>query len=169
MNENKITQNGCSSGNEKCNCAVKERCGEKVLCEEEVREIYRNLMAGKDSVETLRPMSEDSAFREVLLRQDQAYSEFCSRVESYASDHDYKLKDLSVFAKGMMHMSASINALTDKSPSKLASIMLQGINMGVISITKIVNKLHDDGCGCPLAEDMLKMLKHNAEEMKRFL
>lgn len=165
MNENKNNQ----CGNANCNCDVKEKCEEKVLCEEEVREIYRNLMAGKDSVETLRPMSEDSAFREVLLRQDQAYSEFCSRVECYANDHDYKLKDLSVFAKSMMHMSASFNALTDKSSSKLASIMLQGINMGVISITKIVNKLHDDGCSCPLAEDMLEMLKHNAEEMKNFL
>lgn len=169
MNENKNNQSGNCKKESGSGCAVKERCGEKVLCEEEVREIYRNLVAGKDSVETLRPMSEDSAFREVLLRQDQAYSEFCSRVECYANDHDYKLKDLSVFAKSMMHMSASLNALTDKSSSKLASIMLQGINMGVISITKIVNKLHDDGCGCPLAEDMLEMLKHNAEEMKSFL
>ena len=169
MNENNENQNACCCGRNDCGCDVKEKPQEKVLCEEEVREIYRNLTAGKDSVEILRPMSEDDAFREVLLEQDQAYSEVCSRVEAYATERSYKIKEISPFAKSMMHMSATFNALTDKSPSKLAEIMLQGINMGVISITKIVNKLHGDGFTCPLAEETLAMLKRNAEEMKRFL
>ncbi len=165
MNEQKECKNACCEKNNQKNSLR----GEKVLCAEEVREIYRNLVAGKDSVETLRPMSEDSAFREVLLEEDKAYSEMCNRVECYARERGYELKDLSLFAKGMMHMSATLNALTDKSASKLASIMLQGINMGVISITKIVNKLHEEGNSAPLAEDMLELLKHNAEEMKTFL
>ena len=148
-------------------CGVKEK--EIKLNEEEVREIYRNLTAGKDSVETLRPMSEDGAFREVLLRQDKEYSEMCARVEGYAMENGYDLKELSPMAKGMMHLSATFNALTDKSSSKLASIMLQGINMGVISITKIVNKLHKEGERCPLAEDMLDLLERNAVEMRKFL
>ena len=142
---------------------------ERKPCEEEVREIYRNLTAGKDSVETLRPMSADSAFREVLLRQDKDYSDLCARVEGYAAENGYDLKELSPMAKGMMHISASLNALTDKSSSKLASIMLQGIDMGVISITKIVNKLHKEGASCPLAEEMLDMLERNALEMRKFL
>ena len=168
-----MSENNEFKNNVNCGCcdecdAQNEQC-EKILCEEEVREIYRNLVAGKDSVETLRPMSEDSAFREVLLEEDKAYSEFCNRVECYAKRQGYQVKDLSLFAKGMMHMSATLNALTDKSASKLAEIMLQGINMGVISITRIVNKLHEEGCRASLAEDMLDMLKHNAEEMKTFL
>ena len=148
-------------------CGVKEK--EIKLNEEEVREIYRNLTAGKDSVETLRPMSEDGAFREALLHQDKEYSEMCARVEGYAMENGYDLKELSPMAKGMMHLSATFNALTDKSSSKLASIMLQGINMGVISITKIVNKLHEEGEKCPLAEDMLDLLEKNAVEMRKFL
>ncbi len=170
MNENEEKKNGCcQESGAVCDCKQKNKQGERILCEEEVREIYRNLIAGKDSVETLRPMSEDSAFREALLEEDKAYSDFCNRVECYAKERGYQLKDLSLFAKGMMHMSATLNALTDKSASKLASIMLQGVNMGVISITKIVNKLHDEGYRCALAEEMLEMLKHNAEEMKAFL
>ena len=162
MNENNEIKRDCC-----CNATV---CAEeRKLCEEEVREIYRNLMAGKDSVETLRPMSEDGSFREALLRQDKEYSELCARVESYAADNGYDLKELSPIAKGMMHLSATLNALTDKSSSKLASIMLQGIDMGVISITKIVNKLHKEGAGCPLAEEMLDMLERNAVEMRKFL
>lgn len=148
-------------------CDVKEK--EIKLNEEEVREIYRNLTAGKDSVETLRPMSEDGAFREALLHQDKEYSEMCARVEGYAMENGYDLKELSPMAKGMMHLSATFNALTDKSSSKLASIMLQGINMGVISITKIVNKIHKEGEKSPLAEDMLDLLEKNAVEMRKFL
>ena len=162
MNENKETIK-----NDFCRTTVCTE--ERKPCEEEVREIYRNLTAGKDSVETLRPMSADSAFREVLLRQDKDYSDLCARVEGYAAENGYDLKELSPMAKGMMHISASLNALTDKSSSKLASIMLQGIDMGVISITKIVNKLHKEGASCPLAEEMLDMLERNALEMRKFL
>ena len=162
MNENKETIKNDFCGTTVC-------MEERKPCEEEVREIYRNLTAGKDSVETLRPMSADSAFREVLLRQDKDYSDLCARVEGYAAENGYDLKELSPMAKGMMHISASLNALTDKSSSKLASIMLQGIDMGVISITKIVNKLHKEGASCPLAEEMLDMLERNALEMRKFL
>lgn len=162
MNENNKTKRECFCGTTVCE-------EERRLCKEEVREIYRNLMAGKDSVETLRPMSEDGAFREVLLRQDKEYSDLCARVESYAAENGYDLKELSPMAKGMMHLSATLNALTDKSSSKLASIMLQGIDMGVISITKIVNKLHKEGAECPLAEETLDMLERNAIEMRKFL
>lgn len=162
MNENKETIKNDFCGTTVCT-------EERKPCEEEVREIYRNLAAGKDSVETLRPMSADSAFREVLLRQDKDYSDLCARVEGYAAENGYDLKELSPMAKGMMHISASLNALTDKSSSKLASIMLQGIDMGVISITKIVNKLHKEGASCPLAEEMLDMLERNALEMRKFL
>ncbi len=162
MNENKETIKNDFCGTTVCT-------EERKPCEEEVREIYRNLTAGKDSVETLRPMSADSAFREVLLRQDKDYSDLCARVEGYAAENGYDLKELSPMAKGMMHISASLNALTDKSSSKLASIMLQGIDMGVISITKIVNKLHKEGASCPLAEEMLDMLERNALEMRKFL
>ena len=162
MNENKETIKNDFCGTTVCT-------EERKPCEEEVREIYRNLTAGKDSAETLRPMSADSAFREVLLRQDKDYSDLCARVEGYAAENGYDLKELSPMAKGMMHISASLNALTDKSSSKLASIMLQGIDMGVISITKIVNKLHKEGASCPLAEEMLDMLERNALEMRKFL
>ena len=94
MNENnEIKLEGCETI-----CGVKEKIIK--LNEEEVREIYRNLTAGKDSVETLRPMSEDGAFREVLLRQDKEYSEMCSRVEGYAMENGYDLKELSPMAKG---------------------------------------------------------------------
>ncbi len=142
---------------------------EKVLCEEELREIYRNATAGKDSVNILLPMSEDRNFRDALLNQGKKYDEFISRIEEYADENDADLKAVSPFAKGMMQMSATFDTITDKSPSKLASIMLEGINMGEISIIKIVNKLNKCGKKCPLASDMLDFLKDSAEEMKKYL
>ena len=82
MNENKETIKNDFCGTTVCT-------EERKPCEEEVREIYRNLTSGKDSVETLRPMSADSAFREVLLRQDKDYSHLCARVEGYAAENGY--------------------------------------------------------------------------------
>ncbi|MBO5304815.1 MAG: hypothetical protein J6A99_03970, partial [Clostridia bacterium] len=62
-----------------------------------------------------------------------------------------------------------VNTISDKSNSKLSEIMIQGINMGIISTTKIVNKIEDENKDCPYARRLLDLLSKNLEEMKLFL
>ena len=68
-----------------------------------------------------------------------------------------------------MHFTTAINTLKDKSNSKLAEIMVQGINMGIISIMKIINRLSDEGRSNQYADKMLAVLQENLNEMKLFL
>ncbi len=140
-----------------------------ILCAEDVREIYRNTTAGKESIEILRPLSENEGFRNVLTREDKEYTDFAQKIEVYATENGIDIKEVSPFARGMMYISAILNTVVDKTPSKLASVMIQGINMGEISILKIINKLADDGKQSPLCEDMLALLRKNKEEMSLFL
>ena len=136
---------------------------------EELQEIYRNAVLGMESVEILRPISNDRGFRNLLLKQYRRYSTVAKEMELYAAERGEDLNDPSLFAKGMMHFTTAINTLTDKSNSKLAEIMVQGINMGIISIMKIINRLSDEGRSNKYADKMLELMQENLNEMKLFL
>ena len=69
----------------------------------------------------------------------------------------------------MIYMTTAINTIKDKSDSKLSEIMMQGINMGIISLTKLNNKLSEENRSCHLADSLLSLLMKNLEEMKLFL
>lgn len=197
-NETNITNGNCvcQETEEQCNCGSERkergRCGcgnrsrsakvQRLLDEadeaaecnrkigaEELQEIYRNATVGMQSVEILRPLSEDKGFRNVLLKQYKGYAATARELEVYAEEYDVELNDPSVFAKGMMYFTTMVNTIKDKSNGKLAEIMIQGINMGIISLTKLINKLSDEGKSNAYADDMLELLEHNLNEMKLFL
>lgn len=136
---------------------------------EELQEIYKNAVLGMESVDILRPLSSDRGFRNLLLKQYRRYASVAKEMEMYAAERGDDLNDPSMFAKGMMHFTTMINTLTDKSNSKLAEIMVQGINMGIISIMKIINRLSDEGKSNEYADKMLVVLQDNLNEMKLFL
>ena len=136
---------------------------------EELQEIYKNAVLGMESVDILRPLSADRGFRNLLLKQYRRYASVAKEMELYAAERGDNLNDPSMFAKGMMHFTTMINTLTDKSNSKLAEIMVQGINMGIISIMKIINRLSDEGRSNQYADKMMEVLQDNLNEMKLFL
>lgn len=136
---------------------------------EELQEIYKNAILGMESVDILRPISNDRGFRNLLLKQYRRYASIAKEMELYAAEKGDNLNDPSLFAKGMMHVTTAINTLKDKSNSKLAEIMVQGINMGIISIMKIINRLSDEERSNKYADKMLAVMQENLNEMKLFL
>ena len=181
MNDNKYTNCDVIE----CNCTKKEgvverrerllheleqeECSAKIIGEKEIQEIYHNACLYKDSVELIRPLSKNRRFRNLLLRQHKEYSELIKEVENQAKLRNVELKNTGVFATMMMHVTTFVNTLNDKSASKLSQIMLQGINMGVISVTKLVNRLEENDKNCSYARRLLDLLNKSSEEMKLFL
>lgn len=135
----------------------------------ELQEVYQNAMLGKYAVENLRPLSTDRGFRNLLLKQYKEYSAIAKEMEAYADKFDMELHGVNVINRGMMYFSTMMSTIGNKSNSKLAEIMIQGINMGIISITKIVNKKSSENPSSQFAEKMMEVLHVNLEEMKLFL
>lgn len=167
---NQTTKNGCSC-QEKRERLTKEinECEATKITEEELREVYKNACTGKESVEILKAFSSDKGFRNLLIRQYNEYSSLANDIELYADKLGYRLEKTSVFAKGMMYFTTAVNTMKDKSDSKLSEIMMQGINMGIVAMTKLTNKLSCENRSCDLANNLLDLLKKDLEEMKMFL
>lgn len=144
-------------------------CPTPVPSEIDLQEVYKNAFTGKESVEILRSFSADKSFRNVLIRQYKEYAALAKDIELCANRLGYDLKKTSFFAKSMMYVTTAINTLTDKSDSKLSEIYIQGINMGIIAMTKLINKLNDENKTLPYANSLLSLLQKDLEEMKLFL
>jgi hypothetical protein len=114
-------------------------------------------------------MSEDRGFRNLLLKEYKEYNAVKHDLEGYAAKIGIELKNPAVFNKWMMNFSATMNTLLDKSNQKLAEIMIQGINLGIISLTKVHNRLQDVGTVCSFADRTMVHLHQNLEDMKLFL
>lgn len=152
-----------------CDCGQKEKENYPERDYEEMQEIYHNALAGMDSVEILRPISKDRSFRSLLLKQYKEYSQIATEMEKEAKARGAELKKPSFMAKAMMYMSAKVSTLKDKSSSRLAEIMIQGIDMGIISVVKVVNRLEAENRTNEYVQKMADILAKNLEEMKAFL
>jgi hypothetical protein len=170
MNDNK-TENGggccpCENAEQTMTDAEKNQ---NRLEESEVREVYKNTCLGKESVQILKKFSMDKTFTDLLVRQYKEYAKLNAEIEAYAEENGYDLHSPSQMAVNMMYVTTAVNTLSDKSSSKLAEIMIQGIDMGIISTTKLINKLSQDNKECTLAQDLLRVLNENLDEMKAYL
>ncbi len=159
----------CAEKRERLLRQAETECNRDKISEADLQEVYRNACVGKESVEILKSFSQNKGFRNLLIRQYKEYSSIAKEIELYANQLSYNLEKTSIFAKGMMYFTTAVNTLKDKSDSKLSEIMMQGINMGIISLTKLTNKLSEENRSCVLANNLLDLLDKNLEEMKLFL
>ena len=139
------------------------------IAEADLQDVYKNACTGKESVEIIRSFSANKGFKNVLIRQYKEYSSLTKEMEIYANRLGYDLQKTSAIAKAMMYITTAMNTLKDKSDSKLSEIMIQGIDMGIIAMTKLINRNSDENKSCSFAESLLALLQKNLEEMKLFL
>lgn len=173
VQEKEAQQQDCQTRNEKLQKVIQE-------CEEDLntpienengcmQDIYKNAKLGMASIEILRPFSDDRGFRNLLMRQYSEYNALAKEMEIYCATHNIELKDNLIYNKIMMFTSTAINTMKDKSNSKLSEIMIQGINMGIISTTKVQNALSDTNGHNIFADKIMLLLQQNLEDLKLFL
>lgn len=134
-----------------------------------IQEIYRCARLGAISVEVIKPFVNDKGYRSLLLRQYSEYNALSKEIEVYCTKQNIEIKGSNPMNKFVMFMTTAANTLRDKSNSKLSEIMIQGINMGIISITKVHNWLSDNGKRNDYADRMMFLLQQNLEDLKLFL
>lgn len=69
----------------------------------------------------------------------------------------------------MTWTSIEMKTLGDKSNSKMAELLLQGVNMGIIEGRKILNKKNLNDEVNTLVSEYVTMQERNVETLKRYL
>ena len=104
-------------------------------------EIHKGAYMGIDAVNFVLDKVQSSELAEVLHKQHNQYKDIARRIEDiYSQYDDGEPHKTSAMNKAMTWYGIEMKTLTDKSDSKIAELLLNGVNMGIIEGRKILNK-----------------------------
>ena len=135
--------------------------------------IYQNSEMGTETIKHLIDITENSTnneFKDILYSQYNEYKKIFNKSEKMIKDRGHDPKDINKFQKITTYIMINMKTLTDKSPSHLSEMLIQGSTMGIIDATKRINQYDDaDKDVLDLANRLLEFEKDNQVEWKKFL
>lgn len=135
-----------------------------------LNQVNQAIKMGMDSISNVSEKVQDSRLKDELLFQYDKYNEILNEVNDELSNYDNFPKDLNPMQKAMGWMGVEMNTLTDKSNSKIAEMMIQGTNMGIIEGVKLLN--HNPDTEQPIKNILNKFIdfqQNNVEQLKKYL
>ncbi|NLJ30243.1 MAG: hypothetical protein GX424_01330 [Clostridiales bacterium] len=135
-----------------------------------LEEIYQTTKMGLEATRLAVPKVHSKPLRGDMLRQAKNYLEINRRAKSMLRDEGCLPEEKGTLKRAMVKGSIRMNTLLDNSSNHIAEMMIQGTNMGIINITKKLNRLNDSDAGAKnLAQDYLADEQRNIETMKKYL
>ncbi len=136
-------------------------------------ELNKGCTMGMDALNFVLDKVEDKTFHEVLTKEYDKYQDLHKRIEEeykkYADEKE-EPTETNVITKAMTWTGVEMKTLTDTSNSKIAEILLQGTNMGIIEGRKLVNhKPNLDKEVKKILEDFVSMQEEEVETLKKYL
>ena len=135
-----------------------------------LNEIGKGLQMGLDSISNITEKVDDQNFKDDLLNQYAEYSNLLKRTNEEISHYSDVPEQLNPMQKAMGWVSIEMNTMTDKSNSKIAEMMLQGTNMGIIEGVKLWNNNPDTTHEIKsILKDVIAFQEHTVEKLKKYL
>ena len=135
-------------------------------------EVNKGASMGMDAVDFLLEKVEDETLNELLTKSYNDYKEISDKAnELYKKykDNDEEPNETNIMTKAMTWSGVEMKTFNDKSNSKIAEIMLQGVNMGVIEGRKLLNNKKIDKEVNKLISKFVDMQEKLVEDLKKYL
>lgn len=133
-------------------------------------ELNKGATMGMDFLKFIIEKVEDKDFKRVLSKQYDAYSKISKKVNKIYEDYaDKTPHETSTMEKVMVWSDIQMKTINDKSTSKIAEMLLQGTNMGIIEGRKMLNNKVLDKKVNDLIEEFVGMQEEYVEVLKSFL
>ena len=134
-------------------------------------ELSKGACMGRDAIHFIMDKVEDEKLKKELDRQYREYKEISEEINKiypeYSEDEPHKT---SAMNKMMTWYGIEMRTLLDKSTSKIAELLLQGTNMGIIEGRKLLNQNPDaDEDIKNVLNKFIKIQENNVEKLKTFL
>lgn len=132
--------------------------------------IHQNAEMGIETIKQLIGITTDPGFRTTLESQYREYKEIFDNAEHKMNSIQNEPKDIGAFSKISAHVMIDMKTLSDKSPSHISEMLIQGSTMGIIDMTKRIKEYSGaDGDVVNLAHRLLQTEQRNVEECKKYL
>ena len=135
-------------------------------------EIYKNTKMGADAIINLLPHVKEDGLRSAMTRQLDGYEKYATRAATHLTGEGITPKEESWFTRLSARLGMAFNTMLDDSGSHIAEMMVEGSNMGITELTKLLNHFESAGEAdeaVRLAHEVVAFEQHNLEVMKRYL
>jgi len=104
-------------------------------------EIHKGACMGVDAIHFIIDKVEDDSLKNILDKQYNSYKDITKRIEDiYPRYNDDKPHETTAMNKIMTFYGIEMKTFNDQSSSKLAELLIQGTNMGIIEGRRILNR-----------------------------
>ena len=133
-------------------------------------ELNKGACMGKNAIHFVLDKVEDEQLKQVLNDQYNKYdnisNEICKLYPKYSEKQPHETNAVN---KVLTWYGVEMKTLMDDSSSKIAELLLQGTNMGIIEGRKILNNKELDSKVHKIAQEYVDMQENAIEKLKEFL
>lgn len=148
--------------------ATKEQISEETF----LKEIYKNTKMGADSIINLLPKVKEDSLRSAMTMQLDGYEKYAARAQKELDARGDTAKEENVMTRLSARVGMAFNTMLDSTTSHIAEMMIEGSNMGITDMTRLLNNFEIGNTDSPavrLAREVLRFEEHNLEMMKPYL
>lgn len=133
-------------------------------------ELNKGACMGRDAIHYVLDKVKDDSLKEELDKQYNNYKSLSDKIcELYSEYSTGEPHETNAMNKAMTWYSVEMKTLMDDSNSKIAELLLQGTNMGIIEGRKLLNNNDTDEQVNKLVQEFVDMQEEAVEKLKRFL
>ena len=133
-------------------------------------ELNKGACMGRDAIHFIMDKVEDENLKKELDRQYREYKEISEEINKiypeYSNDEPHKTSTMN---KVMTWYGIEMKTLIDSSTSKIAELLMQGTNMGIIEGRRLLNDKNTDEEVKKLVEKYVQVQETAVEKLKPFL
>lgn len=134
------------------------------------REIVRNTAMGVQSIDNIIDYVECEKLRNLILSQKEVMEDFYQKAKSELCDKELEDAKTKPMQRMMLKAGVKMNAGLNNSSSHIASMLIEGYDMGITSVQKCINELNRDGLTVPdLAKDLMKAYDKSIKSLRAYL
>ena len=133
-------------------------------------ELNKGARMGMDAIHFILPKVTDDKLRDELNNQYKEYENIHKQIcELYPEYSDKEPHETNTMNKVMTWYGIEMRTMMDDTTSKLAELLMQGTNMGIIEGRRLLNQKDTDPEVQEIVEEYVDMQEHAVEKLKQFL
>lgn len=135
-----------------------------------LEEIYKTTKMGLEATQLIIPKVHSKQLRQKITNQESDYQDIAAKAKQMLREDGRMPKPERAVQKAVLRGSIQMNTMLDQTPSHIAKLMINGTTMGIVDVTKHLNRF--DGADTEvkkLAEDYIINEQKNIDELKKHL
>lgn len=134
-------------------------------------ELNKGCSMGMDAISYVMEKVEDKNFKDLLSTQYEQYRKLSDKICELFPEYEEtrEPKETNTMNKVMTWYGINMKTLTDHSNSKIAELLIQGTNMGVIEGRRLLNHKKEDEQVEKLVSEYVDMQERALDRLKEFL